>query len=213
MPLCETAEPQLYQSPYEPAGDWLSPPLEALHRQPPAALMPWLLHPGSLTAALKHLSNDQFRVEVLSQRWQQPGLEERRALGLRDRSRALVREVLLCGRGRPWVYARSVLPMRSLEGKSRYLRSLDSRPLGELLFSEPDIRRGPILLNCLRRNPHCRLQQLAGENQRAWGRRSTFWLRDKPLLVAETFLRAFEPGGAPFAQKAGATEAKTGEQT
>lgn len=206
----------MYQSPYEPVGDWLSQPLvrqplDSLHRQPPAALMPWLLHPGSLTAALKHLSDGQFRVEVLSQRWQQPDLEERRALGLRDRSRALVREVLLCGRGRPWVYARSVLPMRSLQGKSRYLRSLDSRPLGELLFSEPDIRRGPILLNCLRRNPHCGLRLLAGENERAWGRRSTFWLRDKPLLVAETFLRAFEPDGAPYARST--VSADTGEQS
>lgn len=200
----------MYQPPYEPVGDWLGQPLESLHRQPPAALMPWLLHPGSLTAALKHLSDNRFRVEVLSQRWQQPDLEERRALGLRDRSRALVREVLLCGRNQPWVYARSVLPLRSLQGKSRYLRSLDNRPLGELLFSEPEIRRGPIVLNCLRRNPHCRLPQLSAENERAWGRRSTFWLRDKPLLVSETFLRAFEPGAAPFARAAATEEPETG---
>lgn len=157
------------------------------------------MYPGSLTAALKHLSRGDFRVRVLSQGWQQPRLEERRTLELRDRGRALVREVLLYGRGRPWVYARSVLPMRSLQGKSRYLRSLDSRPLGELLFNEPDIRRGPILLNHQRRNPRCRLNELVGEDDNAWGRRSTFWLRGKPLLVSETFLSAFdtssEPGG------------------
>ena len=199
----------MYHSPFEPVGDWFARPLETLHQQPPAALLPWLQHPGSLTAALKHLSGDQFQVRLLSQRWQQPTLEERRALDLRDRSRAMVREVLLCGRGQPWVYARSVLPLRSLQGKSRYLRSLDERPLGELLFSEPDIHRGPIALNRLRRNPSCKLDALAGEGDSAWGRRSTFWLRDKPLLVAETFLSAFRPEAAPFGR--GELESVTGE--
>lgn len=193
-----------FESPFEPSGDWLAQPLESLHRQPPAALLPWLMHPGSLTAALKQLSGGDFRVQVLSQRWQQPRLEERRALDLRDRSRALVREVLLYGCGRPWVYARSVLPMSSLQGRSRYLRSLDSRPLGELLFSEPDIRRGPIVLNQQSRNPRCQLGELAGEGDSAWGRRSTFWLRDKPLLVSETFLSAFRPERAPLAKAEGA---------
>ena len=194
-------------------GDWHSQPLESLHQQPPAALLPWLLHPGSLTAALKHLSDNQFHVQILSQRWQRPDLDERRALDLRDRSRALIREVLLCGRGRPWVYARSVLPLRSLQGKSRYLRSLDSRPLGELLFSEPGISRGPIELNHLRRNPYCQLPELALETQNAWGRRSTFWLRDKPLLVAETFLSAFQPQGEPYARRdtAAETASETGD--
>lgn len=203
----------MYHSPFEPVGDWHAQPLESLHQQPPTALLPWLLHPGSLTAALKHLSDNQFLVQILSQRWQQPTLEERRALDLRDRCRAMIREVLLCGRGQPWVYARSVLPERCLQGKSRYLRSLDSRPLGELLFSEPDIHRGPIVLNHLQRNPRCQLPELAGEQRDAWGRRSIFWLRDKPLLVAETFLSAFRPQGEPYAQRANAakTEPEPGE--
>jgi chorismate--pyruvate lyase len=211
MPLCERGEraelavlysPAEYHPPFEPVGDWHPQPLESLHgQQPPAHLLPWLLHPGSLTAALKHLSNHQFRVQVLSQRWQQPSLEERRQLELRDRSRALIREVLLYGNGQPWVYARSVLPERSLAGKSRYLRSLDNRPLGQLLFSEPDIRRGPIVLNHLQRNPRCQLPVIQELHQRAWGRRSTFWLRGKPLLVAEAFLSSFAPAHAPLHTK------------
>ncbi|WP_237067904.1 chorismate--pyruvate lyase family protein [Microbulbifer guangxiensis] len=181
----------MYQSPFLPVADWQAQPLESLHESLPADLLPWLLHPGSLTAALKQLSGGDFAVQVLDQSWRQPSLEERRALGLRDRQRALVREVLLLGRGQPWVYARSVLPIRSLQGKSRYLRSLDSRPLGELLFSEAGIRRGPITLNRLERNPRSTVDAIGDEQGNAWGRRSIFWLRDKPLLVAETFLAAF----------------------
>ncbi|MEX2961835.1 chorismate lyase [Microbulbifer sp. TYP-18] len=193
----------LYHSPYVPHGAWLAEPLEAVHGQPPARLRPWLLYPGSLTAALKQESRGCLAVRVLSQSWRRPAQEERRTLGLRPRQLALVREVLLCGSGVPWVYARSVLPMRSLQGKSRYLRSLDDRPLGELLFCEADMRRGPILLNQLRRNPDCRLAELEDAGDSAWGRRSTFWLRDKPLLVAETFLSSFRPAGPPCTGAAG----------
>ncbi|WGL15454.1 chorismate lyase [Microbulbifer bruguierae] len=189
------------ESPYLAIGDWYPQPLESLHGQtPPEQLLPWLLHPGSLTAALKHLSGGPFRVQILSQGWQNPLLEERRALNLRDRTRALVREVLLYGSDKnPWVYARSVLPERTLAGKSRYLRNLDSRPLGELLFSQPDIRRGPIVLNRLARNPRCALPELNDSESSAWGRRSAFWLGDKPLLVAETFLSGFNPHKPPMA--------------
>ncbi|SFC14685.1 chorismate lyase [Microbulbifer thermotolerans] len=194
------AELQLYQSPFEPSGEWLNRLQESRHRQPPAALLPWLLHPGSLTAALRELADGDFHVRILKQHWQNPRMDERRELALRDRCRALVREVLLYGRGQPWVYARSVLPESSLRGRSRYLRNLDNRPLGELLFSEAGIRRGPIALNRLHRNPRCDLPELAGEGDSAWGRRSAFWLRGKPLLVTEAFLSAFRPQRAPLAR-------------
>ncbi|MFS1523662.1 chorismate--pyruvate lyase family protein [Microbulbifer sp. 2304DJ12-6] len=189
----------MYQSPFVPTGDWHGQLLEPAHPQPPQMLLPWLEYPGSLTAALKRQSRGDFRVQVLSQCWQLPLAEECRALNLRTHSRALVREVLLYGRGHPWVYARSVLPLRSLQGKSRNLRSLDNRPLGELLFSEPGMRRSDIEFNHLQRNPRLQLAALCREDDNAWGRRSTFWLRDKPLLVAETFLSSFRPGGPPKA--------------
>ncbi|GAA5443837.1 chorismate pyruvate-lyase [Microbulbifer sp. NBRC 101763] len=199
MPFFQTAELSLHQSPFVPTGDWRGQPLEPTLPEPPESLLPWLEYSGSLTAALKQQSGEDFRVQVLFQGWQTPLAEECRALKLREHSRALVREVLLYGCGQPWVYARSVLPMRSLQGKSRNLRSLDDRPLGELLFSEPGIRRGDIQFNRLQRNPNFQLETLCNENKNAWGRRSTFWLRDKPLLVAETFLSSFQPETSPLA--------------
>ncbi|MCO1332836.1 chorismate lyase [Microbulbifer sp. OS29] len=190
----------MHQSPFVPSGDWQSLPLET-QQQPPKALIPWLCYSDSLTAALKRQSGGDFYVQVLHQGWQSPHPEECRALGLRDGSRALIREVLLHGCGQPWVYARSVLPERSLQGKSRNLRSLDSRPLGELLFCEPGIRRGEITLNLLERSPACQCVELGDNASTAWGRRSVFWLRDKPLLVAEAFLPLFQPTGAPYLQE------------
>jgi chorismate--pyruvate lyase len=197
MPFLPTAELSLHQSPFVPAGDWRGRPFESAQSQPPENLMPWLAYTGSLTAALKQLSGGDFSVRVLGQSWQLPRAEECRALNLNRHSRALVREVLLIGCGQPWVYARSILPLRSLQGKSRNLRSLDDRPLGELLFSEPGIRRGEIEFNQLRRNPDLQAQGLCDGGDSAWGRRSIFWLRGKPLLVAEAFLSQFCPDGPP----------------
>ncbi|AWF83577.1 chorismate lyase [Microbulbifer sp. A4B17] len=191
----------MHQSPFVPSGDWQSLPLET-QQQPPKPLVPWLTYSGSLTAALKQQSSGDFYVRVLYQGWQAPRCEESLVLGLHHGNRALIREVLLYGCGQPWVYARSVLPERSLQGKSRNLRSLDTRPLGELLFSEPGIRRGEITLNLLQKSPESQYCELGGKSPEVWGRRSVFWLRDKPLLVAEAFLPNFHPTGAPMPQEA-----------
>ena len=65
----------------------------------------WLLDEGSLTERLIAASGGDFRVERLSQCWQQPLLSERRLLGLPGRQRALIREVVLRCREEPWIYA------------------------------------------------------------------------------------------------------------
>ena len=107
---------------------------------------------------------------------------------------ALVREVLLFGRGVPWVYARSVIPMQTLTGRLRKLRHLDSRPLGALLFSDPTMSREP--LEWARISAHSSnslTSKLPECDQPIWGRRSVFRLSAKPLLVCEMFLPEFKP--------------------
>src|SRR5690606_34823407 len=117
------------------------PRAELRPRQLPAALRDDLLDSGSLTARLIARSRGQFQVRILAQRWSLPYLSERRLLAMGEREWGLVREVLLCGGGQPWVFARSVMPARSLTGDLRRLRRLDARPLGHLLFTYPGMTR------------------------------------------------------------------------
>lgn len=157
----------------------------------PAQWRPWLFDQGSLTARLVARSGGDFCVQVLAQRWALPTAAERRALGLGLRQRALIREVLLRGRGQPWVYARSVLPPALLRGRYRFLTHLGGRPLGALLFRDPRLRRGPI---AVAKCPVPPLPELRGSTGLgAWQRRSLFYLGGRPLLVAEMFLPGFEP--------------------
>lgn len=162
----------------------------------PAELRDWLLDSGSLTRRLQQASEGQLSVEVLSQSLQIPKFSECRALKLAPRKVALVREVLLFGRGVPWVYARSVIPMHTLTGRLRKLRHLDSRPLGALLFSDPTMSREPLeWARIPENNSRALTSKLPVYDQPIWGRRSVFRLSAKPLLVCEMFLPSFNPNG------------------
>ena len=154
-------------------------------RCPKQALRGLLTDTGSLTQKLVALSDGQFRVEVLQQRRARPSRDEARALGMCHRNTALIREVLLYGQDQPWVYARSVLPLASLQGRNRRLAHLGTKPLGAALFADPQLRRRPMQYR------YGHIPALPGvPDGPVWGRRSLFILRGKPLLVAEYFLPA-----------------------
>lgn len=136
----------------------------------------WLLDPGSLTRRLQALSNGDFHVQVLDERWMRGNPAHLGIFAERYRSRMMwSRRVLLCGGGEPWVAAHSLIPVDSLRGELRQLVKLRDRPLGGFLFKYPQLRR---------QLPQ--VAPLAGH----WGRRSMFYLREKPVLVAEFYLPA-----------------------
>lgn len=169
--------------------DW-APWNRLRHRDLSAGLASWLRDEGSLTARLKQVSAGDFRVRVVAHGWARPYDSERRLLEMRRGGVTLLREVQLICRGVPWVYARTLIPARSLQGAARRLGTLGTRPLGEVLFADPHMRRG--VTQVARLQPQHRLFQRAmgdsGEVAVIWGRRTLFHLAGKPLLVNEIFL-------------------------
>ena len=165
----------------------------------PAVLWDWLLDPTSLTQRLQAVCGE-FRVEVLQSAWLRPAHDERRALGLRADQRALVREVFLLCDGQPWVFARTVIPRETLSGKYRRLTHLGSRSLGAVLFSDKTMRRGEVHVAQLA-STHAlyarAAQRLARKPPGLWGRRSLFFLRDRPLLLSEIFLHDMNSCNTP----------------
>ncbi|NIB39449.1 chorismate lyase [Pseudomaricurvus alkylphenolicus] len=177
-------------------------PATALTPAPPQ-LHQWLSDGGSLTARLVAHSQGQFAVQVLSQRWGRCHLSEANALGIAPRARVLVREVILRGKGQPWVYARSILPWQSLTGPLRRLRRFDAQPLGGWLFRQPSLQRHPMQASCFapgdKRLGRALKEQLSEWplTKPLWGRRSVFSVYGKPLLVGEVFLPDFVATLAP----------------
>ncbi|MBB6520307.1 chorismate--pyruvate lyase family protein [Pseudoteredinibacter isoporae] len=146
----------------------------------------WLLGEGSLTKKLQDACQGEFSLRILRQGLATPRVDEAKALGLPQRQQALIREIVMSGHGQDWVFARSILPLSTLTGRLRQLKTLDNRPLGALLFKDPSMKRSPI-----------EISQLVSDNFRypceesCWARRSVFYLDQKPLLVAEVFLPGF----------------------
>lgn len=155
------------------------------------ALRTWLYHEGSLTTALRIACNGRLCVTVLAQMRVRPLAQERVALGLRHHEWAFVRMVYLSCAGEPWVFARTVIPGRTLSGPRRRLTHLGTRPLGEVLFADPHMRREPVQV--ARLQPGQQLYEWATQGltlapSEIWARRALFRLNNHPLLVCEAFL-------------------------
>lgn len=173
---------------------------ELRHGYTPEELTSWLFDPGSLTARLSANCPGRFRVEVLSQIWCTPHHNEIRRLGMRERQMSLIREVYLyCGE-QPMVFARTVIPRRTLRGRQTHLAGLGSRSLGSVLFADPHLHRDEIEVARLHAGEglyHKAVSVLATAPDTIWGRRSVFYLDRKPLLVSEIFL----PGVGQFPRR------------
>ncbi|RKZ99576.1 MAG: hypothetical protein DRQ47_10820, partial [Gammaproteobacteria bacterium] len=99
----------------------------------------------------------------------------------------------------PQVYARSLLPLSRLTGEEEELARLGNRPLGQMLFKNPNLQRKNLKISSFEQSP-----SLSGllnilkldDSGLLWGRRSLFYLNNKAFSVAEIFL----PGAFAYAQ-------------
>lgn len=154
----------------------------------PDEIHQWLFDRSSLTARMIDCCSGKFRVKVLSQERTAPTPDEIQALGLRYRSHAIIRQVLLYCDDKPWVYARSVIPITTLRGPLRRLSYLGDKPLGAVLFADRSIKRGEVEVTSLNPNKVNYAWTRHGGKETIWGRRSVFKQRSKALLVSEFFL-------------------------
>lgn len=105
----------------------------------------------------------------------------------------LVRDVELLCNEKPWVFARTLIPISSLKGSAQRLTQLGEKPLGAVLFYDPTVLRGATqITRLLPRHP---LFDTASNHvdeipEQLWGRRTLFYVEKRPLLVNEIFLPA-----------------------
>ncbi|MEY3201131.1 MAG: Chorismate pyruvate-lyase [Pseudomonadota bacterium] len=163
-----------------------------LHHETSPALRAWATHVGSLTAKLRERYPD-LRVKVLRQTRARPHVDECAALGIAPTDFAWIRDVVLLSGNTPLVVAHSVLPPQNLVGAWSLFSALGARPLGEVLFTDPAITRGPLYFSAITaRHPFAAMAQAAcpasALPHTLWARRSLFQRGGKGLLVSEIFL-------------------------
>lgn len=170
---------------------WLKPQ----RRLMPQSLASWLTDTGSLTRRLQQTNQHGFAVDLLGNSWIKPLTDESLRLNLGLAEISFQREVRLMDGDRANVYARTIVPLKTYKAMPYRFNQLGNKPLGEVLFTDPSVRRGAIEVACLRPGQWLYEMAVLEENIRPaqlWARRSQFFIQDKPLLVNEIFLPAIE---------------------
>ncbi len=144
---------------------------------------PWLSDDGSLTTRLTQLAKGDFHVEILNEGWGKARADEHSALSVKPGDDVWIREVLLFGEDKPWVYARTVMNQAAINGELKEFTKVGTRPLGAILFNSDVCTRGPI---------DVALAELSSIDLPRPSRRSCFYYANHPIIVAESFLPAFE---------------------
>jgi chorismate--pyruvate lyase len=173
----------------------------------------WLAERGSLTRRLR-AECEHFELVLLRQVCARPLPDEAALLRLRPGQRAWVREVLLVADGRPVVYAHSVARAPSLRTAWRPLSRLGARSMGDAIFEQREVQRGPIRVRHLR--PGERLHRAASlAAARApealpalWARRSPFIHAAQALWITEVFLPPIAALRAPRGGTTGVARAE-----
>ena len=154
-------------------------------------LQAWLTLPTSLTAKLKTICPD-LQVVILSEKLEIPLSNESQKLGMHRDEQAWVRCVLLKCAHHNWVYARTIIPNLSEDNPWHDLQNLGSKPLGEVLFELPSIKRSDFEFSTNKLNHWPYLMENFADKSQAnrpgFARRSIFKQQNSPLLLTEVFL-------------------------
>jgi chorismate--pyruvate lyase len=143
----------------------------------PAGLKTWLYASGSLTEQLTQLGQGQFSVQPAREQFQRLSFSDAKWMQMPYQHTAWVRESYLYGcETVPWVKAKSIFPILSVQKKARIFQHIGRKPIGWFLFQ--------------RTTPQCERRVLHLPD--GWTRQSCYTWHGCKFIVQETFLAEFE---------------------
>ena len=163
-----------------------------IHQDIDETIQSYLFQDGSLTRYLQQQCKGIFQIELKSEAWHTPMPDEATILGLNNNEDAFIRESWLKSDNIKLVYARTIIPRKTLIGETEVLANLGTKPLGEILFADESTYRAKT--HYAKIPTECDLYTLITDNisnnndEGIWGRQSLFYIQDKPLLISEIFL-------------------------
>ena len=156
----------------------------------PKSALTWLMEPRSLTLRIKKTFKQAFSLKLIEQGWSAPMLSEAQCLSETLNDDMLVREVLLKLGQQTYVFARTTLPKRIVMNVGE-LTDLGSKPLGEVIFAYPDLKRTKLELAkvAAKQLKKSLIPELSTE-EFIWARRNHYQIEETTFLVSEFFLPA-----------------------
>jgi chorismate--pyruvate lyase len=157
---------------------------------PPSTLLPWLVHPYSITEKLKERFGEA-RLHVLHQGWHHTRWWEKYALDL-DHQTILQRDIMMFSNQIPCWFARSIIPKLTYTANESLFLRLKTESLGNIIFNDDTIVRQsmthyPITKQCL----EYYWPNAAWVNNAPilWLRSSHYLIKDQfPFFLSEIFL-------------------------
>ena len=147
-----------------------------------------LTEQGSLTDLMKRLMGQTPVLNCLTQGKGRTNSFESQILGIQPRIFAHIREITMGMTDENWLFARTVIPMKTLKGPAKRLARMNTTPLGRVLFGRINAKRKRMWLDLVLAAE----VGLSGfdipEDFPLWQRRSIFEIATGPLLISEIFL-------------------------
>jgi len=137
-------------------------------------ILSWLNEPGSITSRIKSFSN--FRLKLLRDG---PGVVDvaEDDLIISNYEENNIREVVLYSDEEPFIYAKSILPLETIRLGLDALGNLKENPLGDILFSNPEIKK-----------KHTLFAKFEFNKRIFYGRKGIYTVTGHPFSVCEIFL-------------------------
>ena len=137
-------------------------------------ILSWLIEPGSITSRIKSFSD--FKLELLRDG---PGEVDAADddLIIANYKENNIREVLLYSDEEPLIYAKSIIPLETIRLGLGVLGNLKENPLGDILFSNPEIKKEYMLFSKFESNKKI-----------FYGRKGIYTVKSFPFSVCEIFL-------------------------
>ena len=137
-------------------------------------ILSWLNESGSITSRIKSFSD--FKLKLLRD---SPGEVDAAVddLIISNYKENNIREVLLYSDEEPLIYAKSIIPLETIRRGLGVLGNLKENPLGDILFSNPEIKKEYMLFSKFELNKKI-----------FYGRKGIYTVRGFPFSVCEIFL-------------------------
>jgi chorismate lyase len=143
---------------------------------------------GSLTGRFKQVMGATPQLTKLNQGKQFVSAEERILLEIPERQYALVREIKMGNRAKNWLFARTTIPLATLQGSALRISMLNNEPIGKILFGRHGAKRTFMNVELTTALPPTIAQLGVTTQLPLWMRRSIFEFNSGPLLISEVFL-------------------------
>jgi chorismate lyase len=136
----------------------------------------WLLEAGSLSQRLNGCCQ-KLSVKLLKNDWLENEALTAQEVSLLPNESCLLRQVILCGDGSPWVLGSTLIPLTLAKHTDYDFTQQGELPLGITIFRAENVKRDAVQVASIISDGGCLL-----------ARRSRLWMDHKPMLVTEIFL-------------------------